>query len=87
MLRFVSTALVAGLLSSSAAMAAESLITMPDGWKVHVKTTQSGSIVTNFDPDGAMESRLRYPDYAGEDRHKPLLMLLTPEGATTERIE
>lgn len=76
--------LAAGAVSSAAAQ--ESKITMPDGWVVHVVTTNTGSLVTTYDASGKVDSKLRYPDYKGEERHQPLLMILTPEGAKTERI-
>ena len=80
-------AIAAALTLSAPALAAESIITMPDGWKVHVKTTPSGSIATDFTPEGRKSQVLRYPAYKGEDRHQALLMILTPPGATIERVK
>jgi len=84
--RTILAALIVAL-GVTAAEAAASRISNPDGTVVDVVTTARDSVVTSYDDEGNVTSTLRYPDYAGEEGHERLLRLLSPPGAAIERRE
>ncbi len=83
MIRIILVALTIAF-SAAAAEAGATRIKAPDGSVIDVITTPSASVVTSYTPEGKMASRLRYPDYRGDEGHAALVRLLSPPGATQE---